>query len=539
MVKDDGAREVTGGWHAKHQRWHVEGAFDFRRGRNVVRLERRSGPVPHIDKLLLVPVEPGAGRAGSSAGGAKSAATPVALRREILERWVAYLREGKRGAEAVTKALREADGENRALLVREYAGRFAEVEAALERVRDRRAGKTGSLSDPELERLRAILHDEKGPYRLSGDLGRFIGEEARRELERLGEEKKELEKSRPVLPRAMGVRDGKVEDLRVHIRGNYQTLGDEVPRRFPRIFGEDPKPIARESSGRLELARWMTRREHPLTARVMANRIWLWHFGEGIVRSPDNFGTLGEPPSHPQLLDWLALRFVESGWSLKAMHRLVLLSSTYRMSTTFNEKAAGVDPKNLIWWRFPRRRLEAEEIRDSVLALGRALDLRMYGQLLPDKNRDYVTGTGSKEGTYDFPRRSVYLPVLRSAVYQVFQTFDFADPSVLSGRRATTTVAPQALFLMNGSLVLRETRRAAERLLARPDTVDRERVRLAYELALSRPATAAELEGALEFVSRYEATVDVGEAAEGERRIRAWQGLFRVLVASNEFVYLD
>src|SRR5262249_2075524 len=152
-----------------------------------------------------------------------------------------------------------------------------------------------------------------------------------------------------------------ITDLPIHIRGNHLTLGEVVPRRFPQVLaGKDQPPIGATRSGRLELASWLTRSDHPLTARVMVNRIWLGHFGEGLVRSPENFGRLGDRPSHPELLDWLAHRFVESGWSIKAMHRLIMLSSTYPMSTQYDRGAALSDPENRLHWRMSRRRLEAE-----------------------------------------------------------------------------------------------------------------------------------------------------------------------------------
>ncbi len=342
----------------------------------------------------------------------------------------------------------------------------------------------------------------------------------------------------------MGVREGKIEALAVHIRGSYLTLGEMAPRGFPQVLaGDDQKPLEEDSSGRLALARWLTGREHPLTARVAMNRIWIGHFGDGLVRTPDNFGRLGERPTHPMLLDYLARRFLDSGWSIKAMHRLIMLSATYRMSTAFDPAAYENDPENRLWWRFRRRRLSAEEVRDAILTLGGGLDHAMGGQLLPNKNRDYVTGTGSKEGTYEFDRRSIYLPVLRSAVYQMFQTFDFADPSVLSGRRASTTVATQALFMMNGKLVIEASRRLAEQLVKASNLDDQARVRRLYLHALGRPPTPKEVARSRDFVARYAAALPANlpevDANDKERRVRAWQGLCRVVLAANEFVYVE
>ena len=197
----------------------------------------------------------------------------------------------------------------------------------------------------------------------------------------------------------MGVEDQAITNLRIHVRGNHLTLGEEVPRRFPRILaGENQPPLESSRSGRLELAAWLTGPDHPLTARVMVNRLWLWHFGDGLVGSPDNFGRLGETPVNPDLLDWLSRRFVASGWSIKAMQRLIMLSSTYQMSTRFDPRAAQVDPENRLHWRTSRRRLDAEAIRDAILAVSGELDATMGGTLLTEKNHAYVNSTTKTGG---------------------------------------------------------------------------------------------------------------------------------------------
>ena len=189
----------------------------------------------------------------------------------------------------------------------------------------------------------------------------------------------------------------------------------------------------------------------------MANRVWLGHFGRGIVGSPDNFGRLGEAPTHPELLDWLASRFVGSGWLVKALHRVIVNSATYRMSTRHDAAAAAVDPENRLRWRFDRRRLDAEEVRDAVLAVSGGLDRAMGGTRLAVQNHAYVNSTVSltRGGIYNVGIRSVYLPVIRSGLYPVFQAFDFADPSTSAGLRVPTTVPTQALFFLNDGLVLK------------------------------------------------------------------------------------
>ncbi len=338
---------------------------------------------------------------------------------------------------------------------------------------------------------------------------------------------------------AMAVSDGKATDLRVHLRGNHLTLGKGSPRRFPRVFAAlKQAPIDATQSGRLQLADWLSQPEHPLTSRVMANRLWHWHFGAGLVRSVDNFGLLGDRPSHPELLDWLADRFVRSGWSIKAMHREIVLSSTYQMSVAYNEAAYQIDPDNRFHWRHSRRRLEAEALRDSLYALSGTLDLTIGGTLFQAVNRKYVPGyPNGNYDKYDIPRRSIYLPIIRSGLYDVLQAFDFADPSFSSGERATTTVAPQALFLMNGKIVHAQTRVWTSKLLQEKGLDDAGRVQRAYLQAFSRPPNEKEVARALEFVQRIES--ELTRAKTADARAHAWQSLCRVIVSANEFVYVE
>ena len=194
----------------------------------------------------------------------------------------------------------------------------------------------------------------------------------------------ELQKALSVpIPLAMAVTDGGtagglfpgIQDVPIHIRGSYAKLGPVVPRRLPRFFRGENQPLISVGSGRQELAAWVASADNPLTARVIVNRVWQWHFGEGLVRTPSNFGLLSEPPSHPALLDWLANRFIEDGWSLKKLHHLILLSATYRQSSRVSREQFEQDPENRLFGRFTPRRLEAEAIRDTILAVNGQLDL--------------------------------------------------------------------------------------------------------------------------------------------------------------------
>ena len=326
----------------------------------------------------------------------------------------------------------------------------------------------------------------------------------------------------------MAVREGEVEDTQVHLRGNYLTLGETVPRRLPVVLaGEDQAPIPTDQSGRLQLARWIADVKNPLTARVMVNRLWRWHFGQGIVPTPDNFGRLGEAPVNQPLLDHLAAKFIESGWSIKAMHRYILSSETYQRSTRLDTQCAARDPDNRYLWRFNRRRLDAEEVRDALLGMSGLLDYRMFGQLLSDVFGKYAN-KGKLDTYWNTARRAVYLPVMRSGVYDAFVAFDFSDPSVINGNRKASTVAPQSLFMMNGPLVFK----AAEAIGTAAGESDAP-IETIYRRILFRSPEAREADEAEAFLERYRREV------EENGRHHAHQALCRVLFASNEFLYIE
>jgi hypothetical protein len=290
-------------------------------------------------------------------------------------------------------------------------------------------------------------------------------------------------------------------------------------------------------SGRLELAQWLTDPAHPLTARVMVNRVWRWHFGRGLVGSTDNFGQLGERPTHPELLDWLAERFVESGWSLKTLHRLILNSSVYQMSAHIEAAMPLSDPDNRFLHRFPLRRLEAEEIRDALLATAGALNLELGGKTIPIKNREFFFDHTSKDRTtYDSPRRGAYMPIVRNHLYDLFEQFDYPDPAVTSGDRASTVVAPQALLVMNSELVRQAAGAFAVRVSKEAASSDRARIRTAYLYAFARPPSEQELQQAEQFLAEFPSaqSQDLNRAHN-----EAWAALCQGLLAANEFLYLN
>lgn len=391
-----------------------------------------------------------------------------------------------------------------------------------------------------VDRANALLFSQTGE-KIPKDAEKQYPQETKSELKSLRAELKQLEASAPVLPTAMGVAEAEPVNVRIHVRGSHLTLGEEVARGIPAVLTDAPLEIDASRGGRLALARWLVDPQNPLTARVMANRLWRWHFGAGIVATPDNFGFAGARPVNQPLLDWLAAEFVASGWSIKHMHRRIMLSNTYRMSSAANAANAAIDPENRRHWRAETRRLEAEAIRDSLLAVAGLLDARMGGSLLQVENRKYIFNHTSKDKTtYDFLGRSVYLPVIRNNLYAGFSLFDYAQADVPEGNRATSTIAPQALFMLNGDLPLRASAALAERLLReRPDDASA-RVRRLYELALGRVSSERETARLVEFVGALaEEFRRPGPNAKDDPIRAAWTAACQAVLASNEFVYVE
>ena len=348
------------------------------------------------------------------------------------------------------------------------------------------------------------------------------------ELGKLRAALKQLEDNPPPLVSAMGVTDGNATELPVFVRGDHNTPASfKQPRRFPQVLS-DGKPLGNENSGRLALAQWVADKKNPLTARVMVNRVWRWHFGRGLVATTDNFGLLGERPSHPDLLDWLASWFMDNGWSVKKLNTLILTSATYQMSSTASPAALQQDANNVLLSRAPLRRLEAEPLRDSLLELGGLLDKQVGGFVWTFENYKLVFNHTSEDATtYESNRRALYLPVIRNHVYDLFELFDFPDPGTVNGNRADSTIAPQALYLMNSPLVLRATESIAEALLKEGDLTNAQRVQRLYAQVFNRPPTVKETQRAVVFINNF-----------AQDRLASWQALSQALVSSNEFLYL-
>lgn len=433
---------------------------------------------------------------------------------------------------------------------RHYRALFGEADAAFAETK-KKDPKATKIEDERLELAREALNQASGLLAVPTKAAHAFDADALAEYERLEEIARVHESAAADLSSAMGVADGEIlKELPIHIRGSHLSLGKPIARNFPEVLRMNGAPrLPENQSGRLELAQWMADPGHPLTARVFVNRAWRWHFGRGIVGTTENFGAKGDRPTHPELLDWLAGEFVKSGWSVKQLHRLIMNTSAYRMAAAHPaaHAANGADPSNQLWWRFEIRRLEAEEIRDSTLAVAGLLDQHMGGKTIPLRNRQFFFNHTSEDHTqYDMlRRRSLYMPIVRNNLCDIFEQFDFPDPNLPSGNRDETVVAPQALLMMNSSLVMNAADALADRLLAAEVDNEAERVTLAYQRVFARPPTTIERDRAVKFIEELAgppsllnaSTVD--EAAAAADRKRAWSLFCQSLAASNEFIYLN
>ncbi len=312
----------------------------------------------------------------------------------------------------------------------------------------------------------------------------------------------------------------------VLLRGNPGNVGPEVPRQFLEVLaGKDRKPFTM-GSGRLELAHAIANRDNPLTARVLVNRVWLHHFGQGLVRTPSDFGLRSDPPSHPELLDFLAAHFMENGWSIKNLHRLIMLSSTYQQGSdaTPGDAAAAVDAENTLLWKMNRQRLEFEALRDSLLFVSGQLD-RTVGGRSGDLTRP----------PYD-NRRTVYGFIDRQNLPAMFRTFDFANPDTHSPQRHTTTVPQQALFMMNSPFVAEQARRLVQRPEVAGQKETEGRVQQLHRLVYQRPASPEEVALARRFLASLEKEPAGNKPAT---LLSPWEKYAQVLLQANEFAFVD
>jgi Protein of unknown function (DUF1549)/Protein of unknown function (DUF1553)/Planctomycete cytochrome C len=397
----------------------------------------------------------------------------------------------------------------------------AEIEAATKLIAEH---------DKESRRL------EKEKKRLEDDLKKKQGDEKKtleRELATVKAAAQEHARKRPAFDLAYAVSEAKnIQDAAVQMKGDPAKPGPVVPRRFLTVFGGAEIPADDKSSGRRRLVAWILNDSRALAARVMVNRIWAQHFGRGLVPTPNDFGKQGKPCTHPELLDWLAARFISGGWSVKKLHREILLSRTYRLAGP--ALAAEGKPQDAeLFAHFPRRRLEAEAIRDTLLVLGGTLDRTPGGMHpFPPPSEWKFTQHNPFKAVYESAKRSVYLMTQRIQRHPYLAIFDGADPSASTPARMTSTTPLQALFLLNDPLVHEQSKRFAARIVAEVSD-DRARLGLAYELALGRPPGDDELIAGLSFLAAAKSKTSAKSETE------AWQAMARVIFRLNELIYLD
>jgi hypothetical protein len=479
-----------------------------------------------------------------------SAIEGTELKESILERWIQYLASDQAKKSAAFKAWfellasqdakqdlsgdaagleavqRAAESVQAALLAAIEERRTAEAKhreqlAALKEV-DKQPEKP-ELSKETAELLKELVDNNKAALAIPKDrLEKLLSDEAKKILadakQQIEERKKE---SPPKYPIAHSLTDGKPANVQVHVRGNHKELGDEVPRRFLAILSPDTPPLFSQGSGRLELARAIASRDNPLTARVFINRVWQHHFGRGLVGTPSNFGLLGERPTHPELLDHLATKFMASGWSLKQLHREIMLSATYRLASTSNPANHERDPDNRLLWRANRRRLDIESWRDAMLAVSRNLDLTVGGPSIELNGNNH--------------RRTLYAVISRHELNPLLRLFDFPDANLTSERRTLTTVPMQQLFVLNSEFMVAQSQALAARLQKESLADDDARVDQLCRWVFGRAATEAERKLAREFLGK---SLPEGVSAT-EVKLTRWEQLSQALLSTNEFVFVD
>lgn len=555
VVAEQALGEKTGGWQPAHQRWHDAVAFDLAAGPHTLRAVGLKESVPHLDALFLSPEDARGSDLCAPIVRHVAALLAGRSRDAILTFWQtlavgdvdgfasrATQAQGKGGLAAILLGglPPESPRELAARLQTFFATAAAAADIAAERARKANAGKEDKpavvhLDEPLLEAARALLFDAGGLFAVLPDTLRpWLPPATQTQLQQLSDAFAAKKAAVPAkAPMAMCVAEDAVKDLPVHLRGNHLTLAAETtPRGTPAVFASfvPNQAMPKQHSGRAELARWLFQPEQALAARVQANRLWQRAFGQGLVRSPSNFGRRGDRPAMPELLDWLADDLRQHGWSQKQLWRRILLSRTWQASCDTDDAVRLHDAENRLLTHHDRQRLPAEAIRDAMFAIAGTLDRTLGGTLLGTGDRGYVTNDQSSDAAkYDAPRRSLYLPIIRNAMFDLFAAFDYADPSVHLEQRPQSAVATQALFLMNAPMVRQQAAAFAARAEAAGGDDDA-RIDFLWREAFARAPSARE---------RVAAQRWLAGARGGDHASAAFAGLAQALFASNEFVYID
>lgn len=367
----------------------------------------------------------------------------------------------------------------------------------------------------------AAFFEADGILALGDSWKKELNKEKAEELKNLEENNRELKKITPEnLPVVNAIAESTPSDLKIYIRGNPSKQGELAPRRFLKILSDDNRKNFTLGSGRTELADAIATADNPLTARVITNRIWAWHFGKGIVATPSNFGKLGDTPSNPDLLDHLSQYLINSGWSIKSLHRYILCSDTFKQSSKNIVNNMNIDPDNTYLWKFNRKRLDIESWRDSILSAAGSLDKTIGG---PTFN---LSDDNSK-------RRTLYAKISRHELNSLLRIFDFPDPNITSERRIETTVPQQQLFIINSPFVIEQSKLLAKRIQAYSKS-ESENINAAYKILFSRQPSPNELELAMYFLHGNEENSE-----KPSNKMDRWERLAQALLASNEFMYID
>ncbi len=453
------------------------------------------------------------------------------------------LAQGAPGEELVKyqNEVRDLDLKVEALQVERkfVSGRQREKETAAE-VLAQKAGKT-----VKLDQLGRIIAEGKLIEEDHDDRNRYAGEASTRTVEEIDAELKQVKlrlselANPPNVERAYAVTEGQGADARMHRKGDLKNLGDIAPRGFLQILGGTRLPANYQGSGRRELANWIADKQNPLTARVIVNRVWLHHFGNGLVPTPNDFGIRGLAPTHPELLDYLAAQFIADGWSFKKMHRRLMLSHAYQLSGENNVANAAIDTNNAYLWRFNQRRLDAEEIRDAMLSVSGALDRTIKGaHPFPPEREWKYSQHNPFVANYEHQGRGVYLMQQRIRAHPQLAIFDGADTNAAIGQRVPSTTPLQALFMMNDPFVHKQADLFAVRVgMAYAD--DTKRIEYAYRLAFGRKPTAAESNKGLAYLRDIRADLTAIKLPDEEQTRAALASYLRVLLSSSEFIFVD
>lgn len=549
MVSDKAVAQATGGWDATKQRWHKELDLELATGKHTIRFHRQ-GAVSHLDQWRLLPVS----------SDNKDLPTPEAIAAAhklnvgALYQWARFL--GRSTADAHPFALWYDLGKTDQPFVPFLEAWMADhpgpgwfhqrvltpppvsIKQLAQRYQQVITTALPDNAPNDLKELHTLLTSDQGPYEPYRHPGsRYTGKEQQAIQEQIDRVEKIAAQAQSIATvRIMGVSEGSTGDQPVFIRGSHLQQGPVVPRRFLTIIeGHEQASYPGKQSGRLQLANSIASSRNPLTARVIANRIWRWHFGRALVSSTENFGHSGEEPSHPQLLDHLALKLMEFNWSIKRLNRYIVSSHTYRMASLYDKQNAAIDPENRWYWRYQPQRLEAEVIRDALLFTAGRLDLSLGGAPTAAVRTQDPSPRNLQENRQLYEsshRRSVYLPIVRTNVYKLFTLFDFPNPAAPTGNRDTTTIPTQALFLMNNPWMQGIARDIAGHATTRYP-VEQDRLAYIFETLLGRPPTGEEITAARELITTVRADADLEK-----HPLADWETLCHTILLTSEFIYL-